>query len=752
MCQNWQINNNRFSGISISSVSSIFLTFLTFSKIRHFNFGRLWKILVFVLLFSGISGICFSETDNLSETNAKTDNLSETNAETDSLSETNAFSETDNFSDTSLSEENVVVIDAVVVTADKTEMLIQTGDVDMENTPVSVSVIHRKDFEGKTENLAEVIEKEAGVQVRQSGGLGSFSTVSLRGSSSDQVMVFLDGILLNDASGGGVDLSSIALSDVESIEIYRGVTPVNFGKASIGGVVNIRTLRAEKGSNATLSAGYGAFNTRKLSGLINHKPGKWDYLFSADYIGADNDFEFLNDNGTKWNSLDDRWEERNNGQAEQYNLLGKAGYDVTNTLRVDFMNQYFNKKQGLPSWNNSPLTQSSLNTARDIATLRLTANDLTSLHLNSRTQFSYTWKEEEYDDRKGHIGLGDQHNTYTTSRLGVDFFGEWLTDYHTVLLSAALMTETYETRDYLKQRNPGDNKRNVVALGVQDTVFFMEDQLIITPGVRQTWVRDELKRDADILENSLEEKERSNDYLSSWVGVKYSPLHWLTLRSNLAKYVREPSFFELFGDRGFIIGNPDLREEKGVNFDFGAELNGQMSYPQLQRIMFNVACFRNDVDDLISRVYDARGIGKSVNISESLIQGVEFGATVEFLNYFRAVFNATWQNPENQSAIGAFNGKNLPGRFEASYLGRLEARHNGFTIYTEHIQEEGMYYDTANLLKADDKQLFNAGISWAGQLLMISLTGKNLKDEIHEDFNGYPSPGRSFYLSFKYNF
>jgi len=182
-----------------------------------------------------------------------------------------------------------ITLDTVVVSADKTEETYQTGDVDTEQTPAFFTVIEREDFEGKMEDLSEVIEKETGIQGRQSGGLGSFSTVSLRGSSSDQVMVFLDGILLNDASGGGVDLSNISLSDVEAIEIYKGTTPINFGKASIGGVVNIRTLRTKEGLNANLSSGYGSFNTRKLSGFVNHKPGRWNYLISADALASDND-------------------------------------------------------------------------------------------------------------------------------------------------------------------------------------------------------------------------------------------------------------------------------------------------------------------------------------------------------------------------------------------------------------------------------------------------------------------------------
>ena len=98
--------------------------------------------------------------------------------------------------------ERVTTLESVVVTAEQDQPDYQTGDVDLEETTGFVTVIEREAFEGKMEDLAEVLQNEAGVQVRQSGGLGSFSTVSLRGSSSDQVMVFMDGVLLNDASGG----------------------------------------------------------------------------------------------------------------------------------------------------------------------------------------------------------------------------------------------------------------------------------------------------------------------------------------------------------------------------------------------------------------------------------------------------------------------------------------------------------------------------------------------------------------------
>jgi iron complex outermembrane receptor protein len=647
-----------------------------------------------------------------------------------------------------------VMMDAVVVTARKIDQpsQMQTGDVDKEITPVMTTTIQREAFEGKTENIAEIIEKEVGVQVRQAGGLGSFSSVSLRGSSSDQVLVFMDGILLNDASGGGVDLSTISLSDVAAIDIYRGAAPINYGSASIGGVVNIRTLRSKKGLNTSVSGGYGSFNSRKLNAFINHKPERFDYLISADYLAADNDFEIVNDNGTKWNPNDDRNEKRNNAQVEQTNLLAKAGYDASDTLRLSFMDQLFHKDQGIPSWNNSPLTRSTLTTTRNIATLQLIADDLSPWHLNTNTQLSYTWKEEEYDDRGGHIGLAEQHNTYTTNRTNADLFVEWLGDWQDLIGTFNLLHETYASKDHLDKSNPRDSQRDSVSIGLQDSILLFDESLIITPAARHTWIEDKLEAGTSIWGSELTSARRSDNYLTPQIGLVYGPLDWLKFKSNLAQYVRQPSFFELFGDRGLFIGNPDLKKETGLNFDIGTQCQWATPSPWLQRLSLNAAYFHTKADDLITRVYDARGIGQSANISGALIRGVEFSGTAEFLDHFRAVANYTRQDPRNQSEIEAFDGMQLPGRFINSFLGRLEVRFGGITLYGEYVAENGTYYDTANLLPAADKNELNAGVSWTLGSWMIWLEGKNLTDEHYEDFNGFALPGRSFLASVKYAF
>ncbi len=647
-------------------------------------------------------------------------------------------------------ESEPVRLDAIVVTAEGGADL-RTGDVDAEGLPSFTSVIRRETFEGKTESLAEVIEKEAAVQVRQSGAMGSFSTVSLRGSSSDQVLVFLDGVLLNDASGGGVDLSNIALSDVAAVEIYRGGSPIQFGRSSIGGAVNIRTLRAGEDFGASATAGYGSFDTRRLAGLVNHRAGLWDYLISADYLGAENDYEMRNDNGTPFNAADDRWEGRRNAQFDRFNLLGKVGIDLTGSLRIDLVDQYFSKEQGLPSWNNSEAARAELETERNITTLQMTADDLTRRHLDVRARISHNWKAETYDDRGGHIGLETQHNRYTTTRLGGDLFVAWLTGIHDVGAVVDVYQETYENEDLRGRTHTTESRRDVLTFGLQDTMILMDERLILNPAIRYTHLRDDLESATSVYGGApLPGRSRSEDYWNPQMGASYRAREWLAVKSNLARYVREPAFFELFGDRGFLMGNPDLEAETGVNFDLGFEVDIPRPVPPIGGVSIRAAYFRGDVDDLITQVYDARGIGRSVNINEAVIQGVESSLSVDLFDHFTFTANATWQDPENRSDIAAFDGKNLPGRFETAWLARLEGRYAGVKAHVEYREESGLFYDTANLLPAEDKEEINAGISWLYKTVLITLTGKNLGDDRYEDFNGYPLPGTSYFLSLKH--
>ena len=83
----------------------------------------------------------------------------------------------------------------VVREADRTEALARQ--------PAFTAVIERDAFGQQVTSLPEVLDRSAGLKVQSMGGLGAFSTISVRGSSSEQIEVYLDGVLMNAASGGG---------------------------------------------------------------------------------------------------------------------------------------------------------------------------------------------------------------------------------------------------------------------------------------------------------------------------------------------------------------------------------------------------------------------------------------------------------------------------------------------------------------------------------------------------------------------
>lgn len=646
-----------------------------------------------------------------------------------------------------------ITLEGVTITAQRFEADIETGDVDINLNTGFVNEIKIDRTYGKMDNLAEIMEKEAGIQLRQFGGLGSFSTASIRGASSNQTMIFIDGMILNDAFGGIVDLSNISLSDVDAIEIYHGITPINFGKVSIGGAINIRTRRNKKGLNTSITTALGSFGTRRLAGFTGHNAGAWSYLLSAEYLDSRNDFATLNDNGTRWNKDDDRWQKRSNAQFNQKNLLVKAGYRIAEHVRINILNQLFSKRQGLPSWNNDAATTTSLFTLRNKTQLKVIADNVGPYSFNMNLALDMGYKKQEYDDRFGRfgqIGLGRQHDRNISNSRGAHYFLEapWKTHILRLLLEA--QRQQYRPQDLLNNSPRASAARDSHSIGLQNHLFLMEDRLFITPGISFSRIRDESNAISNHPGDLGPPDAVWKGYTNPQLGIMYRPHTWLTVKSNIARYTREPSFFELFGDRGFFIGNDELRAETGINFDFGFDLRYRTGTP-LQRISWRVAYYQSEVADIITRIYDSQGVGKSVNISRSRINGIESSLKADLFKHFNVTVNATWQAPINYSENTASNYKYLPGRFQRSYLGKIEIKKPNIKYFAEYRYESGLFYDTANLLKAPDKKAVNAGITYFFSSFSLTLEGKNLLNKQYEDFYRYPQPGRSFYATLKYN-
>ncbi len=633
-------------------------------------------------------------------------------------------------------ENKKIIVKAVSINDGK-----KTGDVIASETTSSFSVIDSSSWEGKVTTIGEVVEQETGVQIRSTGGLGSYSEVSLRGSDSDQVLIYVDGVLLNGAGGLGVDLSTISISDVDKIEIYRGITPINFGKSSIGGIINIKTKRQKKGFSSSAGIGYGSFNTSNGVVSLNHKIENFDYLINFDYKQSDNDFTFYNDKIHKQLT-----EKRNNSFFRSGNLLLKNGYDLSKDVRFDLSNQLFIKNQQIPNWDNDPLLDVNFSSLRDILSLKYTVNNLLKKGINTSGKFDYLYLKEEYDDSDNQIGLGRQHNEYYSGYIGYNHFIELNFESSILRTVFDYKDEYYYSKDLIFDSTNDKSTRQTGSFAISNSWFFLEESLIVEPAFRYSLTYD--KRISESV--FVETRKITHDYLNPQLGVKYSLNKNLTVKTNGARYVREPSLFELFGDRGNFVGNDDLIAEKGTNVDFGFEYKQKFKKKLFHKVKVGITFFGSDVTDAIVHVYDARGVGRAVNLSAARVFGIESFFTLNFTSFSLLDVKYTWQHSEDLGEDTSTNGRRLPGRYEHSVTSKLEIGNKKYKFFAKNRFENGIYYDSPNLLSAKKSFETSLGSSVKWNSFLFVFEGKNIFNERVEDFNGFPKPGRSYYLTIKY--
>ena len=107
-------------------------------------------------------------------------------------------------------------------------------------TSVNYQLMRREEFIDSAQTLSDVLRNINGIQIRQISGLGNPVSISIRGSSSKQVQMYIDGMLVNDSQFGSFDLNQIPTEQIESIEISKNQA-LGTGSTPIGGVIRVNT-------------------------------------------------------------------------------------------------------------------------------------------------------------------------------------------------------------------------------------------------------------------------------------------------------------------------------------------------------------------------------------------------------------------------------------------------------------------------------------------------------------------------------
>ena len=141
--------------------------------------------------------------------------------------------------------------------------------------------------------LTDLLLRTPGISLTRNGGLGTATSLRIRGADSSQAVMVIDGVRISDpsATGGGYSFSNLLLDDIERVEILRGPQSILWGSDAIGGVVNVLTRRAEQPLEGSMAVEAGTHETVNARGGIGGTGSLVDWrvagsVFTTDGISA----------------------------------------------------------------------------------------------------------------------------------------------------------------------------------------------------------------------------------------------------------------------------------------------------------------------------------------------------------------------------------------------------------------------------------------------------------------------------------
>ncbi|MBN2440585.1 MAG: TonB-dependent receptor [Spirochaetales bacterium] len=614
-------------------------------------------------------------------------------------------------------ETKQVNLDDVVVTATRSEK-------EVLDVPQHVTVITEKELtESHADSIAKVLEKEAGISLIDYGTEGSYQALSIRGCTSSQVLVLINGVRAF-GSHGGADFSLIPLENIERIEIVRGGASALYGADAVGGVINIITKKkgknrfrislenksyipqpAIKGTDADEHATdpdfLSLFDTQQAHMDVSYTFGSITLNSSVNGILARNEFVYR--------EAPDLMRARENAEL--------TGGDALCNVYLELPHGYLNLS-GIGTYQDQG-SPGSLTSSTPEATQEQTGLG-TSLQYKTDTLFIdiltldvkafYNYFKVDYDDP-----LYSEKSSHITQSGGIDLTQEILaSDYFSILYGGVLHYETLESLDM------GDKERLNCA-GFAEIPLYVNSYLTLFASLRYDYFSD--------FENNLNYK----------AGVTWKLSQDTAMKANFGKSFRAPTFNDLYWPASpWAEGNPDLKPETGYSGDLGITI-------MKETYNLNIFGFLRYMEDMIIWMAGEDYIWRPTNFEKGLYPGIEAEWNIQITDNLKARINYTFLYSFSLSEdIPLEDDLRVPYIPIHSLDVNLhyQAGKNTFGIHSHY---EGVKYsDQANSALLPQLFIMDASYTYkVTQNFSLYLAADNLFNESSQSMANYPLPGFS---------
>lgn len=623
--------------------------------------------------------------------------------------------------------ETVYQINPVTVTATRERSFVS-------DVPASVEVLSARELTLRNiQEISQAIQGVPGVSSNAYGGLGDLKTASIRGSSSSQVLILVDGQRLNDAQTGGVDLSSISVGSIEQIEIVRGGTSALYGADAVGGVINIltKTKARETGVEGGANLLAGSWGTRGVSLSADYALENFFSLFSYKFLQSDGDFPFHTPTGGELR--------RRNGDMLMHGLFGKGTIDLGEggmAKLLTLSGEYFLSRSGVAGTIDAPKTNARQKNERESINLAYEQRILSPYNTLS-VQSYFNNLVYAFDDPASFVPQhSNNHNTAWGAEARVRIV---LTDWDVLTAGYAYRGDflTGTSLQLSKSRGMHSLFGQMELAPLLGSEFFFR-KIIAIPAVRWDQFSD------------------FGGQVSPKLGVVISTGEgWqASVKANYGRSFRAPGFNDLYWPKdAYSVGNPNLKPEHGTDFDVGA----MFRYPFFPGVALDLTYFKNSITDMILWHQGPLGIWSPENVGKADIQGVELKAALSpWGDLLQFGWNYTYLDARNKTQDRTQYDMQLPYRARHAHNFSLRFGQAGLYALLDYSSTGKRFTTTANTDLLLPYHLINAILGYKMRFDPLSLDAKlevrNLENTEYQAMEGFPMPGREVRLSLAVKF
>jgi vitamin B12 transporter len=545
-------------------------------------------------------------------------------------------------------------------------------------------------------SLAEVLQREANIELRAVGGPGQPVGLFVRGASPAQTLVLIDGLRVASATAGTAAIQSIPLDMIERIEIVKGPMSSLYGSDAMGGVVQIFT-RGKRVPHLFGSAAYGTDNDRQLAAGLSTVDGNLSASLSmggrkVDAPSATNERAgglFVPDRDPHENGFANA---RFSWRLWQGEVVEVEGFGSRSRTRFD---------AGVPD-DGIPLDDRSDQT---ITGGKITSSNMFAEGWASRLSFGHTRDKQQSGGRFPSVFETRQDQL------------TWVNEFGTAAGKAIVGLEG--VRQHVEPDTEFSQTRRTIR-----SVFGS-----INEGWRGNRVEANARRD-DI------EGFGTHNTGSVSYGYEWSPT--LRLSTTVGRGFRAPTFNDLFLPPIFG-GNPDLKAETSKSTEVA--LAGRWA-----PVDWRITGFDNRFEDLI--LFDP-GQQLVINVGRARVRGVELSANATWLGMqWKAL--ATFQRPRNEdkdvrlpSRSEEYGSIDVTRAINAAWTAGLRVTANG-DRFDSVDESPGSHLGGYALVDARVRYRFNKQV-------VAELTATNLLDKRYEGAVGFDAPRRSVMINIRFD-